>query len=87
MQHHQHVDPLNDAAEGLLKVVDGIESESRVDIFTSSLDIVAAIAMFGGPYGAGASTVFSFTSTGITLFGGTSGKILINHSIVCCKLP
>ena len=78
---------MNDAAEGLLKVVDGIESESWVDIVTGSLDIVAAIAMFGGPFGAGASTVLSFISTCIGLFGGTSGKILIYYSILWFKLP
>ena len=78
---------MNDAPEGLLKVIDGIDSEFWVDIVTGSLDIVVAIAMFRGPYGADASTVLSFISTCIRLFGGTSCKILINHSIVCCKLP
>ena len=71
-----HVDSLDGAAEGLSKVIDGIESGSWVDIVTGSLDIVAAIAMFGGPYGLVASTVLSFISTCIGLFGGTSGNIL-----------
>ena len=69
-----------------MKVIDGIESESWVDIVTGSLDIAASIAMFGGPFGAGASTVLSFISTCIGLFGGTSGKILNYHSIVWFKL-
>lgn len=64
---------MDEAAEGLKTLLDGIENGSWVDIATGSLDIASSIASFGGPYGQIASVVLSFISMCIGLFGGTSG--------------